>query len=150
MLRAIDVIGEPKTPIELNSLEVDNTGAVFQRAPKYPLSFHFTWRDCNFEGLVDQVNGQMTLELSLNLGDVPFSAEDAAKRSKWTAIICNTETPESGNLRITRDSSAVLSKTVNLPDMNGFMAGGFVTNTALMVLSLAPYLDLIAQINDAA
>ena len=45
MLRAIDVIGEPKTPIELNSLEVDNTGAVFQRAPKYPLSFHITWRD---------------------------------------------------------------------------------------------------------
>ena len=34
--------------------------------------------------------------------------------------------------------------------MNGFTADGFVTNTALMVLSLAPYLDLIAQINDAA
>ena len=92
----------------------------------------------------------MTLELSLNLGDVPFSAEDATKRSKRTAIICNTKTPESSNLRITRDSSAVLSKTVNLPDMNGFTADGFVTNTALMLLSLAPYLDLIAQINDAA
>ena len=34
--------------------------------------------------------------------------------------------------------------------MNGFTADGFVANTALMVLSLALYLDLIAQINDAA
>ena len=150
MLRAIDVIGEPKTPIELNSLEVDNSGAVFQRAPKFPLAFHFTWRDCNFEGEVDQVNGQMTLALSLKLGDVPFSAEDTAKRSKWSAIICNTDNPENGSLRITRDSSAVLSKSVNLPDMSGFTADGFVTNTALMVLSLAPYLDLIAEFNGTA
>ena len=34
--------------------------------------------------------------------------------------------------------------------MNGFTADELVTNTALMVLSLAPYIDLIAQINDAA
>ena len=82
MLRAIDVIGEPKTPIELNSLEIDNSGK-----------------------------------------------------------------PESGSLRITRDSSAVLSKSTNLPELNGFTADGCVTNTSLMVLSLAPYLDLTAKFN---
>ena len=80
MLRAIDAIGEPRIPIELNALEVDNSGTLCGRAPKFPLAFHFTRRDCNFGSLVDQVNGQMTLELSLNLGDVPFGAEDAAKR----------------------------------------------------------------------
>ena len=53
MLRAIDVIGEPQTPIELNSLEIDNSGAVFQRSPKCPLAFTVTWRDCNFDGVVD-------------------------------------------------------------------------------------------------
>ena len=92
----------------------------------------------------------MTLELSLKLGDVPFTVEDAAKRGKWVAVTCNSGKPESGSLRITRDSSAVLSKTINLSDMNGFTAAGFVTNTSLMVLSLAPYLDLIAENNGAA
>ena len=150
MLRVIDVIGEPKTPIELHSLEVDNSGALSQRPPKFPLNFHFSWRECKFEGLVDRVDGQMTLELSLKLGDVPYTAEDAAQRSKWSAIISNTGNPEDVALKIIRNGSAVLSKTINLPEMNGFTADGFVTNTSLMVLSLAPYLDLIAEINGEA
>ena len=150
MLRAIDVIGEPQTPIELHSLEVDNAGTIFQRAPKFPLSFSFTWRECKFDGVVDQKDGQLTLELDLKLGDVPFTAQDATQRGKWSAVISNTEQPESGTLQIMRDSSAVLSKTINLPEMNGFTADGFITNTALMVLSLAPYLDLIAEVNGEA
>ncbi|HJN60935.1 MAG TPA: hypothetical protein QF630_07820 [Alphaproteobacteria bacterium] len=53
-------------------------------------------------------------------------------------MISKTEQPDSGTLQIIRDSSALLSKTINLPEMNGFTADGFITNTALMVLSLAP------------
>ena len=43
------------------------------------------------------------------------------------------------------DSNAVLSKTVDLPEMGDFTADGFVTNIAMMVLSLAPYLDLLVE-----
>ncbi|MDP6474677.1 MAG: hypothetical protein QF449_11525 [Alphaproteobacteria bacterium] len=150
MLRAIDAIGEPHTPIELNSLEVDNSGIISQRAPKFPLSFSFIWRECKFEGCVDQKGGRLTLELDLKLGDVPYTAQDSERRGKWSAMISKTEHPESGTLQIIRDSSAVLSKTIDLPEMNGFTADGFVTNTALMVLSLAPYLDLIAEVNGEA
>ncbi len=150
MLRAIDAIGEPQTPIELHSLDVDNTGTIFQREPSFPLSFGFTWRECRFEGRVDQKDGQLLLELDLKLGDVPYTAQDAAQRGKWSAIISNAENPDSGTLHIVHDSSAVLSKTINLPKMDGFTADGFVTNTALMVLSLAPYLDLIAEVNGEA
>lgn len=150
MLRAIDAIGEPHTPIELNSLEVDNSGSISQRAPEFPMSFSFTWRECKFEGCVDQKNGRLTLELELKLGDVPYTAQDVEQRGKWSAMISKTEQPDSGTLQIIRDSSALLSKTINLPEMNGFTADGFITNTALMVLSLAPYLDLIAEVNGEA
>lgn len=145
MLRAIDVIGEPTTPIELHSLEVDNSGVIMQRKPKFPLNFNFSWRNSAFEGAVNQEDGQLTLELRLKLTTVPFTAEDADQRSKWSAIISNSGNPAAGNLEILRDSTAILSKSIELPEMNGFTADGFVTNISMMVLSLAPYLDLLAE-----
>ena len=145
MLRAIDAIGEPKIPIELHSLEVDEFGAISQRAPNYPLKFGFTWRDSNFEGTVDQVNDRLTLELRLKLADVPFTAENAGQRGKWSAIISNSDKPAGGELRIMRDSTAILSKKIELPELDGFTADGFITNIAMMVLSLAPYLDLLVE-----
>ncbi len=149
MLRAIDVIGEPSTPIELNSLEVDQSGALMQREPQYPLIFHFSWRDSNFEGTVDQASGRLTLELSLRLGELPFTAENADQRGKWSAIISDADAPAGGVLQIMHDSTAVLSKKVDLPEMNCFTADGFITNIAMMVFSLAPYLDLLAEHSSA-
>ncbi|MBT3171375.1 MAG: hypothetical protein HOM52_03165 [Rhodospirillaceae bacterium] len=145
MLRAIDVIGEPNTPIELNSLEVDQSGALQQREPQYPLTFNFSWRDSNFEGTVDQVDDRLTLELSLKLAELPFTAEDATQRGNWSAIVSDTDAPAGGVLKIMHDSTAVLSKKIDLPELNGFTADGFITNMAMMVLSLAPYLDLLAE-----
>ena len=145
MLRAIEVIGEPSTPIELNSLEIDQSGTILQRETKFPLTFHFSWRDSNFEGAVDQMSDRLTLELSLKLAALPFTAEDAAQRGKWSALISDADAPAGGILKIMHDSTVVLSKTVDLPEMNGFTADGFVTNIAMMVLSLAPYLDLLVE-----
>ena len=145
MLRAIDVIGEPKTPIELNSLEVDSSGGLTQREPKYPLVFRFSWRDSKFEGAVDRADGRLTLELRLQIAAVLFTAEDSNKRGKWTAIVSDAEAPAGGMLQIMHDSNAVLSKTVDLPEMGDFTADGFVTNIAMMVLSLAPYLYLLVE-----
>ena len=145
MLRAIDAIGEPTSPIELNSLEIDQSGVICHRPPKFPLTFNFSWRENKFEGAVDQVNGRMTLELRLTLGDVPYAAEVAAARGKWSTVVCKFDTPGGCPSQIVRESSAILLKTIQLPQLNGFTADGFVTNIALMVLSLAPYVDLIAE-----
>lgn len=86
MLRAIDVIGEPSTPIELNSLEIDSSGAISHREPKYLLVFRFSWRDSNFEGTVNQADGHLSLELSLSLSlrlaEMPFTAENSDQRGR--------------------------------------------------------------------
>jgi hypothetical protein len=91
------------------------------------------------------VNDRLTLELRLKLADVPFTAENAGERGKWSAIISNSDKPTGGELRIMCDSTAVLTKKIELPEMNGFTADGFITNIAMMVLSLAPYLDLLVE-----
>jgi hypothetical protein len=150
MLRAMDVIGEPNKPIELHSLEIDDSGSVCRRSPNFPLTFSFTWRDCDFKGSVNQTETCMTLELSLNLGEVPYTAQDAARRGKWTAVISQVNDPEGGLLKIMRNGAAVLKKSIDLPAMNGFTPEGFIINTSMMVLSLAPYLDLIAEVSEAA
>ena len=145
MLRAFDVIGEPSTPIELNSLEIDSSGAISHREPKYPLVFRFSWRDSNFEGTVNQADGHLSLELSLRLAEMPFIAENSDQRGRWSAIISDAETPVGGKLEVLHDSTAVLSKTIDLPEMSDFTAEGFVTNIAMMVLTLAPYLDPLVE-----
>ncbi len=147
MLRAVDVIGNPKTPIELHSLEVDSSGAVLRRSPKFPMTFGFTWRKSAFKGVIDQSDGQMTLELSLKLGEVPFTAQNASQRGKWSAAMAHMTDAERGGLKIAGGSSAVLSKRIDLPDSGGLTADGFLVNTSLAVLSLAPYLDLIAEMD---
>jgi len=145
MLRAFDVIGEPSTPIELNSLEIDSSGAISHREPKYPLVFRFSWRDSNFEGTVNQADGHLSLELSLRLAEIPFTAENSDQRGRWSAIISDADTPVGGKLEVLHDSTAVLSKTIDLPEMSDFTAEGFVTNIAMMVLTLAPYLDPLVE-----
>jgi hypothetical protein len=84
--------------------------------------------------VIDQVNGQITPELNLRVGEVPYCAE----RRKLSAIIYNTDNPESGSLPINRNSLAVISKIVGLPAMSGFTEDSFVTNSALMVSRLRP------------
>jgi hypothetical protein len=145
MLRAIDVIGESSTLIELNSLEIDSSGAISHREPKYPLVFRFSWRDSNFEGTVNQADGHLSLELSLRLAEIPFTAENSDQRGRWSAIISDAETPVGGKLEVLHDSTAVLSKTIDLPEMSDFTAEGFVTNIPMMALTLAPYLDLLVE-----
>ena len=145
MLRAIDVIGESSTLIELNSLEIDSSGAISHREPKYPLVFRFSWRDSNFEGTVNQADGHLSLELSLRLTEIPFTAENSDQRGRWSAIISDADTPVGGKLEVLHDSTAVLSKTIDLPEMSYFTAEGFVTNIAMMVLTLAPCLDLLVE-----
>ena len=150
MLRAVEVIGQPKTPIELHSLEADSSGAVLRRSPKYPMTFGFTWRSSDFKGAIDQSDGQLTLELSLKLGDVPFTAQNPSQRRQWSSAMSNMTDEDCGGFKIDGGSSAVLSNRIDLPESGGFTADGFVINTSLAVLSLAPYLDLIAEMDGTA
>lgn len=145
MQRAIDQISDPALPIELRSVSVNEAGGLARRERQLPLAFEFSWRDTEFQGVVRESDGAVLLELSIGIGRLPFTAEDASGRNRLLAVITNETDSRPGSLKVVRDSTVMLSKEVALPSSEALTANGLVTNIAVAVLTLAPYLDLLTE-----
>lgn len=145
MQRETNQIGEPTTPIELRSVAIDDAGGLARREPEFPINFGFRWRNSEFQAVVRKVKGTLNLELSTGLGRLPFTAEDAHGRGRLLSVITGEADERPGTLKVVRDSTVTLSKDVSLPSSGSLTAHGLVANLAVAVLTLAPYLDLLAE-----
>lgn len=145
----IGEIGDPSLPIELHSVRVGDGGTLAAREPKFPLTFRFGWRNSEFEGEIGRGDDGLYLRLCAAVANVPYTAENASGRSRLLGVVTSPAESGIGTLRLMDDQSVVLSKEVALPLKEGLTASGLVTQISVIVLALAPYLDLLAELRAA-
>ncbi len=146
MVKPLDRIDSPQPPIEMHSMAIDERGNLTSREPDFPLRFQFRWRDTAFEGEVGQNESGLYLELRTQLGALPYTAENDAGRANFMTVISADQKQDYGTLRIVQDQTIVFEKDVELPRSGGLTATALVTQIAILVLSAAPYLDLLAEL----
>ena len=119
--------------------------ALLRRAMRAPLRFTFSWRGIDFTGTFETLEKGMRLSLQVDLGSLPFSAEDARVRGGLLAIVDAYGDCSSGTLKVVSGQTIVLENAIDLPRSVGGAASNIVTSLTLLVLNTAPFLDLLAE-----
>lgn len=135
-----DAGGDPRDAMSSGSY-----GALLRRAMRAPLRFTFSWRGIDFTGTFETLEKRIRLSLQVDLGSLPFSAEDARVRGGLLAIVDAYGDGSSGTLKVVSGQTIVLENAIDLPRSVGGGASNIVTSLTLLVLNTAPFLDLLAE-----
>jgi hypothetical protein len=144
----LEHMGDQNGSIGVHSMQVDENGALESREANFPLNFTFKWHESNFEGTVNKLDDGFNLILGTTLAHVPYSAEDAERRTALMAEVSD-ENQDSPRLEIENGNRLVFSRQIELAEHGGMSADNLITNLAIIVLTAAPRLDAIAKFGPA-
>ncbi len=126
-------------------LLIDAYGDLLRRAMNAPLTFSFTWHGRDFIGALEAIDGGMRLSLQSDLATVPYSAEDPVVRGDLFAVVDSLDGHTEGTLKVVQGQKIMLENQIPMPRTPDGMISSVVSNLAMLVLHVAPYLDLIAE-----
>lgn len=135
-----DAGGDPRGAMPSGSY-----AALLRRALRAPLRFTFSWRGIEFTGTFETLEKGMRLSLQVELGSLPFSAENARARGGLLAIVDASGDGSSGTLKVVSGQTVVLENAIDLPRPTSAATSNIVTSLTLLVLNTAPFLDLLAE-----
>lgn len=120
-------------------------GELLRRVVKSPLNFGFNWRGVDFTGTFDAHQDGIGLTLHSDLAALPYSAEDADQRDALLAVVDAFRGDAVGKLKVASGQKIVIESGIDLSDTSAGTVGDIIAGLTIMVLRVAPYLDLLAE-----
>ncbi len=120
-------------------------GELLRRVVHAPLSFMFTWRDIDFQGSFEGRDEGIRLVLYSSLAKVPYSGEDASTRHNLLAVVEASRGERAGKLRVIDGQEIVLKSEIDIDTAPTGTVDSIVATLTVLVLRVAPYLDLLAE-----
>jgi len=117
---------------DLGSVSAEAEARLAELQPKLPAIFHFDWRGIAVAGRLED-GTPATVRLVADLGAVPFSAEDRARREAALAL--------HGRRQLRRTPSNRLTLTMTEPVEAGNTMRAIVTAIALALIRGRPVID---------
>ena len=135
-------------PFHLGPFAVDREGRLTPRAPGDPPAFHFRWRGRSMHArLHRQGDGSGQLILQTRLGRVPSTASDpdATRRAQTFGVLGSLRqaVPPDWHIRLSADHGVAMQ--VDGPMPVPFTATALLTRITTLILTLAPYLALLDE-----
>ncbi len=118
---------------------------LLRRVAASPQSFSFDWRGVKFMACLDGHDGGLRLTLHSDLTALPYSAEDAGERKDLLAVVDSIGTGRESKFRVVCGQKIVIEDSIDLTNTIGSTVNSIVTSLTILVLRLAPYLDLLAE-----
>ena len=131
--------------LEADPASLGAYGELLRRVVKSPLNFGFNWRGVDFTGTFDAHQDGIGLTLHSDLAALPYSAENAGQRDELLAVVDAFRGDAVGKLKVVSGQKIVIENGVDLSDSGDGTVGNIITGLTIMVLRLAPYLDLLAE-----
>ncbi len=131
--------------IKADTASLGAYGELLRRVVKSPLNFSFNWRGADFTGTFDAHQDGIALTLHSDLAALPYSAEDADQRDELLAVVDAFRGDAVGKLKVASGQKIVLESSIDLSDTGQGTVGNIIAGLTIMVLRLAPYLDLLAE-----
>ena len=120
-------------------------GELLRRVVKSPLNFAFNWRGVDFTGTFDAHQDGIALTLHSDLAALPYSAENAGQRDQLLAVVDAFRGDALGKLKVVSGQKIVIESGIDLSDAGEGTVGNIIAGLTIMVLRVAPYLDLLAE-----
>ena len=118
---------------------------LMRRLVAKPRKFSFNWRGVDFTALLEGLDGGLRLTLHSDLAALPYSAEDAGERANLLAVVDTSGTGREGRLRVVCGQKIVIEDSIDLTLTVGATVNSIITSLTILVLRLAPCLDLLAE-----
>ena len=118
---------------------------LMRRMVAEPRRFTFKWRGVDFSARLDGYNGGLRLTLHSDLAALPYSAEDAGERANLLAVVDAHGTGREGRFRVVCGQKIVIEDAIDLTQTIDSTANSIITSLTILVLRLAPFLDLLAE-----
>ena len=118
---------------------------LLRRVAASPQSFNFDWRGVKFMARLDGHDGGLRLTLHSDLTALPYSAENAGERKELLAVVDAIGTDRESKFRVVCGQKIVIEDSIDLTQTVGSTVNSIVTSLTILVLRLAPYLDLLAE-----
>lgn len=122
---------------DLASVSAEAAARLAELTPKLPAIFHFDWRGIAIAGRLE-AGEQTMVRLVADLGAVPYSAEDRARREAALAL--------HGRRQFRRTASNRLTLAMTEPVEAGNTMRGIVTAIALALVKARPVIDAAAPL----
>ncbi len=129
----------------LDEAPVGAYGVLLRRVVASALNFTFTWRGVDFTGRFDAREGGIRLTLRGTLTELPYSAEDAEARKVLLAVADTCDGGDVAKFRVECGQKIIIEDSVSLTETDGDTVASIVTDLTMLVLRLAPCLDLLAE-----
>lgn len=120
-------------PTDLASVSAEAAAKLAELQPKLPAIFHFDWRGIAVAGRLEAGGGRPVVRLVADLGAVPYSAEDRARREAALAL--------HGRRQFRRTASNRLTLTMVEPVDGENTMRAIVTAIALALIKARPVID---------
>ncbi len=137
--------GRASSGFKADTASLGAYGELLRRVVKSPLNFAFNWRGVDFTGTFDAHHDGIGLTLHSDLAALPYSAENAGQRGEMLAVVDAFRDDAMGKLKVVSGQKIVIESGVDLSDSGDGTVGNIITGLTIMVLRLAPYLDLLAE-----
>ena len=131
--------------LQIDSAAHGSYGVLRQRLAESSLNFTFNWRGVDFSGRFEAREGGVRLTLHSDVASLPYSAEDPDGREGMLAVVDTFRDDNSGTLKVVCGRKIVIEDVIELAGMAGNTATNIVTSLTVLVLRLAPCLDLLAE-----
>lgn len=136
-----------KSSIRASDYSLDEDGRLRVRKDASPIHFCFAYRGVDFDALMDTAP-EADISLSAELGKVPYSMETGAGRQLTRRIVEATAGLPGGRIDVSaaQDMSIVATARPPLP----LTPASVMATIAALLLDLAPYIDLLRGVIEAA
>ena len=131
--------------LQIDSASHGAYGVLRQRLAESALNFTFNWRGVDFSGRFETREDGVRLTLHSDVASLPYSAEDPDGREGMLAVVDTFRDENSGTLKVVCGRKIVIEDVIELAEMAGNTATNIVTSRTVLVLRLAPCLDLLAE-----
>ena len=118
---------------------------LLRRTVAEPRKFTFKWRGVDFSARLDGHNGGLRLTLHSDLAALPYSAEDAGERANLLAVVDAFGNGGVSKFRVICGQKIIIEDSINLTQTIDSTMNSIITNLTILVLRLAPCLDLLAE-----
>ncbi len=142
--------GDPVDAGRLSGFDIETAalgayGELLRRVVHAPLSFTFSWRNIDFTGSFEGRDDGIRLVLDSNLANIPYTGEDAATRHNLLAVVDASRDERAGKLRVIDGRKIVFKSEIEMPTDPVGTVDSIVATLTVLVLRVAPYLDLLAE-----
>ncbi len=134
----------PELRMSVGSVRVREDGTLATRPLPLPVRFSFAWRDAAFIGTVKEADGHLLLGLETDIGALPFTAEDSARRRHLLSVIADAKSGPWGQIDVIDGRIAVVTRDLPVAEGPQVSVKALITSVAVAVLSAAPCLDFLA------